>query len=123
MKTFQQFKEAALAIPVGLGLLKTGAKVAGAVLAAKGGEKLLKDLLGTPSRPKRTDWDKNPKDDIDSELNVKQGQAKDKAKHKEHDDAIKVYGKTIDKKTGKTTLSPEDQIKVIKAAAKKHKKN
>ena len=52
MKTFQQFKEAALAIPAGLGLLKTGAKVAGAVLAAKKGENILKDLFGDKDDPK-----------------------------------------------------------------------
>ena len=83
MKTFQQFKEAAIAIPAGLGLLKTGAKVAGAVLAAKKGEKILKDLLGTPSRPKNPDWEKNPKDKIDDELNVRSRQIKDKVKNKE----------------------------------------
>ena len=93
MKSFQQFKEAAIAIPAGLGLLKTGAKVAGAVLAAKGGEKILKDLLGTPSRPKRTDWDKNPKDKIDQELNVRQGQVKDRAKYKKFDDKVQAVRK------------------------------
>jgi len=96
-------------------------KVAGTVLAAKGGEKILTDLLGTPDEPKDTDWEKNPKDDTDRELNTRQNQVKDAAKNKEHDDAMKVYGKTIDKKTGKTTLSPEDQIEVIKNAAAKHK--
>ena len=93
MKSFQQFKEAAIAIPAGLGLLKTGAKVAGAVLAAKGGEKILKDLLGTPDRPKRTDWDKNPKDKIDQELNVRQGQVKDRAKYKKFDDKVQAVRK------------------------------
>ena len=96
-------------------------KVAGTVLAAKGGEKILNDLLGTPGKPKDTDWVKNPKDDIDRELNTRQNQAKDAEENKEHDDALKVYGKTIDKKTGKTTLTPEQQIEVIKAAAAKHK--
>ena len=93
MKSFQQFKEAAIAIPAGLGLLKTGAKFAGAVLAAKGGEKILKDLLGTPDRPKRTDWDKNPKDKIDQELNVRQRQVKDRAKYKKFDDKVQAVRK------------------------------
>ena len=114
MKTFQQFKEAAIAIPAGLGLLKTGAKFAGAVLAAKGGEEILKRLLGTPSRPKATDWDKNPKDDVDRELNVKQGQAKDKAKNKEFDTDLNALRK------GKDNISDEDKIQRLKDAAAKH---
>ena len=117
MKSFQQFKEAAIAIPAGLGLLKTGAKVAGAVLAAKGGEKILKDLLGTPDRPKRTDWDKNPKDKIDQELNVRQGQVKDAAKNKEFDTDLKALRK------GEKNISPEDKVIRLKDAAKKHIKN
>ena len=115
-KTFKEFQEAAIAIPAGLGLLKTGAKVAGAVLAAKGGEKILKDLLGTPGRPKRTDWDKNPKDKIDQELNVRQGQAKDAAKNKDFDADMKSYRK------GKKNLSDEDKIQRLKDAAAKHRK-
>ena len=98
-------------------------KVASTVAAAKGGEELLKGLIGTPGKPKDNDWVKNPKDDVDRELNTRQNQVKDAAKNKEHDDALKVYGKTIDKKTGKTTLSPEDQIEVIKNAAAKHPSN
>ena len=116
MKTFQQFKEAAIAIPAGLGLLKTGAKVAGAVLAAKGGEKILKDLLGTPDRPKRTDWDKNPKDKIDQELNVRQGQAKDAAKNKGFDKEMKAYRK------GKKNLSDDEKVQRLKDAASKYRK-
>ena len=93
MKSFQQFKEAAIAVPlVGAGA-KTLLKVGGAVLAAKGGEKILKDLLGTPDRPKRTDWDKNPKDKIDQELNVRQGQVKDRAKYKKFDDKVQAVRK------------------------------
>ena len=93
MKSFQQFKEAAIAVPlVGAGA-KTLLKVGGAVLAAKGGEKILKDLLGTPDRPKRTDWDKNPKDKIDQELNVRQGQVRDRAKYKKFDDKVKAVRK------------------------------
>ena len=114
MKSFKQFNEAAFAAPlVGAGA-KTLLKVGGAVLAAKGGEKILKDLLGTPSRPKDTDWEKNPKDKIDDELNVRQGQAKDKAKNKDFDSDMKAYRK------GKKNLSTEDQVKRLKDAAAKH---
>ena len=117
MKTFQQFKEAAIAIPAGLGLLKTGAKVAGAVLAAKKGEKILKDLLGTPSRPKDTDWEKNPKDKIDDELNVRSRQIKDRVKNEPFDTDLKALRK------GEKNISPEDKIQRLKDAAKKHKKH
>ena len=114
MKTFQQFKEAAIAVPlVGAGA-KTLLKIGGAYAAAKGGEKILKDLLGTPDRPKRTDWDKNPKDKIDQELNVRQGQAKDAAKNKGFDKEMKAYRK------GKKNLSDEDKIQRLKDAAAKH---
>ena len=115
MKSFQQFKEAAIAVPlVGAGA-KTLLKVGGAVFAAKKGEDLLKGLLGTPSRPKATDWDKNPKDKIDQELNVKQGQAKDAAKNKPFDKEMKAYRK------GKKNLTDEDKIKRLKDAAKKYR--
>ena len=93
MKSFQQFKEAAIAVPlIGAGA-KTLLKIGGAYAAAKGGEKLLKDLLGTPSRPKDTDWEKNPKDKIDDELNVRARQVKDRAKYKKFDDKVKVVRK------------------------------
>ena len=93
MKTFQQFKEAAIAVPlIGAGA-KTLLKIGGAYAAAKGGEKLLKDLLGTPSRPKDTDWEKNPKDKIDDELNVRARQVKDRAKYKKFDDKVKAVRK------------------------------
>ena len=95
---------------------KTAAKVGGAVLAAKSGEEILQGLLGTPGKPKATDWDKNPKDDIDRELNIKQGQAKDKAKNKGFDKEMKAYRK------GKKNLSDEDKIIRLKDAAKKHRK-
>ena len=98
------------------GVKKTIAKVGGAVLAAKGGEKILKDLLGTPGKPKATDWDKNPKDKIDQELNVRQGQAKDAAKNKDFDTDMKSYRK------GKDNISDEDKIQRLKDAAKKHRK-
>jgi len=93
MKSFQQFKEAAIAVPlIGAGA-KTLLKIGGAYAAAKGGEKLLKDLLGTPSRPKDTDWEKNPKDKIDDELNVRSRQIKDRAKYKKFDDKVKAVRK------------------------------
>ena len=114
MKSFQQFKEAAIAIPAGLGLLKTGAKVAGAVFAAKKGEDLLKGLLGTPSRPKDTDWEKNPKDKIDDELNVRSRQIKDKVKNEPFDKDLKALRK------GKKNISDEDKIQRLKDAAAKH---
>ena len=116
MKTFQQFKEAAIAIPVGLGLLKTGAKVAGAVLAAKGGEKILKDLLGVPGSSGPTDWTKNPKDDVDRELNTRQKQVRDAEKNKEFDTDLKALRK------GENNISPEDKVNILKNAAKKHRK-
>ena len=93
MKTFEQFKEAAIAVPlIGAGA-KTLLKIGGAYAAAKGGEKLLKNLLGTPSRPKDTDWEKNPKDKIDDELNVRARQVKDRAKYKKFDDKVKAVRK------------------------------
>jgi len=98
------------------GVKKTIAKVGGAVLAAKSGEEILKGLLGTPGRPKATDWDKNPKDKIDQELNVRQGQAKDAAKNKDFDADMKSYRK------GKKNLSDEDKIQRLKDAAAKHRK-
>ena len=90
---------------------KVATKVGGAVLAAKGGEKILKDLLGTPDQPKKTDWDKNPKDKIDQELNVKQGQAKDAAKNKSFDDEMKAYRK------GKENLTDIEKIERLKSNA------
>ena len=52
MKSFKQFREAAIAAPlIGAGV-KTLLKVGGAYAAAKGGEKILKDLLGTRDDPK-----------------------------------------------------------------------
>ena len=95
MKSFKQFHEAAFAAPlVGAGA-KTLLKVGGAVLAAKGGEKILKKLLGTKKKPVRTDWDTSPKDDIDRELNVKQGQAKDAEKYKDFDKKVRTAKKAV----------------------------
>ena len=92
--------------------LRTGntfRKALGAVLAAKGGEKILKDLLGTPDRPKDTDWVNNPKDRTDDELNVRSNQVKDAEKHKEFDDDMKAL------RRGKN-LSPEEKIQRLKDA-------
>jgi hypothetical protein len=96
---------------------KAIAKAAGAVFAAKGGEKILKDLLGTPDQPKRTDWDKNPKDKIDQELNVRQNQAKDAAKNKEFDTDMKAYRK------GKKNLTDDQKIQRLRDAKKKRSKD
>ena len=92
-------------------------RAAGAVFAAKGGEKILKDLLGTPDQPKKTDWDKNPKDKIDQELNVKQGQAKDKAKYKDFDTDMKSLRK------GEKNISIEDKIQRLRDAKNKRPKD
>ena len=110
----KKVNEAAMAIPVGIGLGKTLLKVGGAVLAAKGGEKILKDLLGTPNRPKDTDWEKNPKDKIDDELNVRSRQIKDKVKNEPFDKDLKALRK------GEKNISPEDKIQRLKDAAAKH---
>ena len=117
MKTFEKFQESvasvvAKKIPWG----KVATKIGGAFAAAKGGEKILTDLLGTPDSPKDTDWEKNPKDDIDSELNVKQRQAKDRAKNKDFDTDMDALRK------GEKNIAPEDKITRLKDAAKKYRK-
>tara|TARA_Y100001963_G_scaffold104433_1_gene143928 strand:- start:734 stop:2056 length:1323 start_codon:yes stop_codon:yes gene_type:complete len=81
----------------------------GAVLAAKGGEKILKDLLGTPDQPKDPDWVKNPKDEVDDELNVRSNQVKDAEKHQDFDKDMKAL------RRGKN-LSPEEKIQRLKDA-------
>ena len=96
MKTFQQFKEAAIAVPlIGAGA-KTLLKIGGAYAAAKGGEKILKDLLGTPDRPKDTDWVNNPKDRTDDELNVRSNQVKDAEKFSDFDKEMAAIKKALD---------------------------
>ena len=92
-KKRKNVKEGAAVVTQGLRLAPTAIKVGKAILAAKGGEKLLKDLLGTPSRPKNTDWEKNPKDKIDDELNVRARQVKDRAKYKKFDDKVQSVRK------------------------------
>ena len=95
--------------------LRTGntfRKALGAVLAAKGGEKILKDLLGTPDKPKDTDWVNNPKDRTDDELNVRSNQVKDAEKHKDFDTDMKAL------RRGKN-LSPEEKVQRLKDAKEK----
>ena len=108
--------EAAMAIPIGIGLGKTAVKLGGSVLAAKGGEEILKRLLRGKDR-QDYDWEKNPKDDIDRELNTRQKQARDSEKNKEFDTDMKSYRK------GKKNISDEDKIQRLKDAAKKHRKS
>ena len=116
MKSFSKFHSESVAV-LRKPAQNVGKKIAGAVLAAKSGDELLKKLLGTPSKPKRNDWDTNPKDDVDSELNVKQGQAKDAAANKEFDTDMDALRK------GEKNISPEDKLQRLKDAAKKHRKN
>ena len=55
MKSFKQFQEAAFAAPLigaGIKTIPTLLKIGGAYAAAKGGERILKDLLGTRDDPK-----------------------------------------------------------------------
>lgn len=110
MKSFSKFHSESVAV-LRKPAQNVGKRIAGAVLAAKSGDELLKKLLGTPGKPKRTDWDTNPKDDVDAELNVKQGQAKDKAKNKEFDKEMGAYRK------GKKNLTPEQQVDILKRNA------
>jgi len=117
MKTFQQFKEAAIAVPlIGAGA-KTLLKIGGAYAAAKGGERLLKDLLGIPGSSGPTDWTKNPKDDTDRELNVRSRQIKDRVKNEPFDKDMDALRK------GEKNISSEDKVQRLKDAAKKHIKN
>jgi hypothetical protein len=116
MKSFSKFHSESVAV-LRKPAQNVGKKIAGAVLAAKSGDELLKKLLGTPSKPKRNDWDTNPKDDVDSELNVKQGQAKDAAANKEFDREMGAL------RRGEKNISPEDKLQRLKDAAKKHRKN
>ncbi len=58
-----------MAVPIGIGLGKTALKLGGTVLAAKGGEEILKRLLKGKDR-QDYDWEKNPKDDIDRALHL-----------------------------------------------------
>ena len=130
MKSFKEFQESVAQEVGGKGLtgavikgvanvaagpIKKAAKVANVFRSSKGKD-ILQGLFGTPDRPKDTDWEKNPKDDIDSELNVKQRQAKDKAKNKDFDTDMDAFRK------GEKNISPEDKIQRLKDAAKKKKK-
>ena len=100
---------------VAAGPIKKAAKVANVFRSSKGKD-ILQGLFGTPDRPKDTDWEKNPKDDIDRELNVKQRQAKDAAEKKPFDTDMDAYRK------GKENLVDSDKIKRLKDAAGKYKK-
>ncbi len=112
MKSFDKFHSESVAAAIKKPAAKTFKKLAGAVLAAKSGDELLKGLLGTPGRPKSTDWDTNPKDDIDSELNVRQGQVKDAEKNKEFDKEMGAY------RRGKDNLTSDEKIDILKRNAK-----
>ena len=129
MKSFKEFQESVAQEVGGKGLtgavikgvanvaagpIKKAAKVANVFRSSKGKD-ILQGLFGTPDKPKETDWDKNPKDDIDRELNVKQRQAKDKAKNKDFDTDMDAFRK------GEKNISPEDKIQRLKDAAKKKK--
>ena len=131
MKTFKEFQESVAQEVGGKSLtgavirgvanvaaspLKKAAKVANVFRSSKGKD-ILQGLFGTPDKPKDTDWEKNPKDDIDSELNVKQRQAKDAAKNKDFDTDMNALRK------GEKNISSEDKIQRLKDAAKKHRKN
>ena len=113
----QEVAEGAAVVTQGLRLAPTAIKVGKAILAAKGGEKILKDLLGTPDRPKDTDWVNNPKDRTDDELNVRSNQVKDAEKHQDFDKDMDALRK------GEKNISPEDKVQRLKDAAKKHIKN
>ncbi len=112
MKSFDKFHSESVAAAIKKPAAKTFKKLAGAVLAAKSGDEILKGLLGTPGRPKSTDWDTNPKDDIDSELNVRQGQVKDAEKNKEFDKEMGAY------RIGKDNLTSDEKIDILKRNAK-----
>ena len=128
MKSFKEFQESVAqevggkglittgirtAANVTLGPLKKAAKVANVFRSDKGKD-ILQGLFGTPDKPKETDWDKNPKDDIDRELNVKQRQAKDKEKFKSFDKRVKTARRA--KKAG--NLSDDQYKDLLKDAGK-----
>ena len=128
MKSFKEFQESVAQEVGGKGL--TGAVVRGVANVAAGplkkavkvsnvfrsnkGKDILQGLFGTPDKPKDTDWDKNPKDEIDRELNVKQRQAKDKEKFKSFDKKVKAARKA--RKAG--NLSDEQYKDLLKDAGK-----
>ena len=130
MKSFKEFQESVAQEVGGKGLtgavikgvanvaagpIKKAAKVANVFRSSKGKD-ILQGLFGTPDKPKDTDWEKKPKDDIDRELNVKQRQAKDAAEKKPFDTDMDAYRK------GKENLVDSDKIKRLKDAAEKYKK-
>ncbi len=98
---------------VAAGPLKKAAAVANVFRSDKG-KKILTDLLGTPDKPKDTNWEKNPKDIIDSQLNADQRRVKQRAKYKDYDDAMKAAKKAKD--AGNITDS--DYVEKVKEAGK-----
>ena len=130
MKSFKQFNEDASFAKrsIGTGLLnfvgnaakslgtqpiEKAAKVANVFKSSKG-KKILTDLLGTPDKPKDTNWEKNPKDIIDAQLNADQRRVKQRAKYKDYDAAMKAAKKAKD--AGNITDS--DYIGKVKEAGK-----
>ena len=95
------------------GPLKKAATVANVFRSDKG-KKILTDLLGTPDKPKDTNWEKNPKDIIDAQLNADQRRVKQRAKYKDYDAAMKAAKKAKD--AGNITDS--DYIEKVKEAGK-----
>ena len=98
---------------VAAGPLKKAATVANVFRSDKG-KKILTDLLGTPDKPKDTNWEKNPKDIIDAQLNADQRRVKQRVKYKDYDDAMKAAKKAKD--AGNITDS--DYVKKVKEAGK-----
>jgi len=84
------------------------------VLRSDKGKKILTDLLGTPDKPKESNWEKNPKDIIDAQLNADQRRVKQRAKYKDYDAAMKAAKKAKD--AGNITDS--DYIGKVKEAGK-----
>ena len=128
MKSFKEFQES-VAQEVG-GKSFTGAVLSGVVNLTKGplnkaakvanvfrsskGKDILQGLLGTPDKPKDTDWEKNPKDIIDSQLNADQRRVKQRAKYKTYDDAMKAAKKAKDA----GNITDDDYVKKVKEAGK-----
>ena len=110
MKSFKEFQESVAQEVGGKGLtaavlrgaanLTTGpiskaVKVANVFRSDKGKD-ILQGLFGTPDKPKDNDWEKNPKDIIDAQLNADQRRVKQKAKYKDYDDAMAAAKKAKD---------------------------
>jgi len=128
MKSFKEFQESVAQEVGGKGLITTGirtaanvaagpikkaAKVANVFRSSKGKD-ILQGLLGTPDKPKDTDWEKNPKDIIDAQLNADQRRVKQRAKYKTYDDAMKAAKKAKDA----GNITDDDYVKKVKEAGK-----